>query len=55
MTISLQQPRYPSRNPRGKRRPDGPRPSYLADEVLQRAAAEGEALLLARARKQRDE
>ena len=55
VTISLQQQRHPSRNPRGERRPDGTRPSYLADEVLERVAAEGEALLLARVRKQRGE
>lgn len=40
---------------RQERRPSGKRPSYLSAEVLDRAAAEGDARLLARVRKQRGE
>ncbi len=40
---------------RTERRPAGKRPSYLSAEVLDRAASEGDARLIARARKQRGE
>ncbi len=38
---------------RQERRPSGKRPSYLNTEVLDRAAAEGDARLIARVRKLR--
>lgn len=41
--------------PRQERRPSGKRPSYLTAEILDRAAAEGDARLVARVRKQRGE
>ncbi len=42
-------------NPRGERRPSGKRPAYLNPDVLNRVAAEGDARLVARVRKQRGE